>query len=143
MTNIIQKPSDYKAREEALGIGSFIVQAPAGSGKTSLLIKRFLTLLLKVKTPKEVLALTFTNKAAAEMVLRIKDILKNQSNDKELNALKEKLTKHALLNNWEEHYADSLMIMTIDKLALRLIKQTPMLSHTGVNFITDENPEEL
>ena len=89
MTNIIQKPSDYKAREEALGIGSFIVQAPAGSGKTSLLIKRFLTLLLKVKTPKEVLALTFTNKAAAEMALRIKGILKNQSNDKELKALKE------------------------------------------------------
>jgi len=143
MTNIIQKPSDYKAREEALGIGSFIVQAPAGSGKTSLLIKRFLTLLLKVKTPKEVLALTFTNKAAAEMALRIKGILKNQSNDKEFRALKEKLTKHALQNNWDEHYADSLMIMTIDKLALRLIKQTPMLSHTGVNFITDEDPEEL
>ncbi len=41
MTNIIQKPSDYKAREEALAIGSFIVQAPAGLESLSLLIKGF------------------------------------------------------------------------------------------------------
>ncbi len=42
-----------------------------------------------------------------------------------------------------KNYTDSLMIMTIDKLALRLIKQTPILSNTGVNFLTDEDPEEL
>ena len=90
MAEISKKPSDYKAREEALGMGSFIVQAPAGSGKTSLLVKRFLNLLLKVKSPKEVLALTFTNKAAAEMALRIKDVLEGQSEDNEIKKIKRK-----------------------------------------------------
>ena len=143
MAEISKKPSDYKAREEALGMGSFIVQAPAGSGKTSLLVKRFLNLLLKVKSPKEVLALTFTNKAAAEMALRIKDVLESQSEDNEIKKIKEKLSKHALKNKWEESYIDSLMIMTIDKLALKLVKQTPILSKSGVNFLIDEDPEEL
>jgi ATP-dependent exoDNAse (exonuclease V) beta subunit len=35
------------------------------------------------------------------------------------------------------------MVMTIDKLALRLIKQTPILSSSGVNFLTDEDPDDL
>ena len=48
MNKKIQSPLDQKVREKALGKGSFIVQAPAGSGKTSLLIKRFLNCLLEI-----------------------------------------------------------------------------------------------
>ena len=60
-------PPDQKVREEAIGKGSFIVQAPAGSGKTSLLIKRFLNRLLEVKSPKEVLApVSYTHLRAHE-----------------------------------------------------------------------------
>ena len=143
MADLIKIPSDHHAREEALGMGSFIVQAPAGSGKTSLLVKRFLTLLLEVKSPKEVLALTFTNKAAAEMAQRLKEALDGKSKDKGIQEVVKKLSKYAIKSKWGEGYIDSLMVMTIDKLALRLIKQTPILSNSGVNFLTDEDPEDL
>ena len=143
MDNLTQQPSDHQAREKALGQGSFIVQAPAGSGKTSLLVKRFLNRLLEVKSPREVLALTFTNKAAAEMAQRLKEALEGKSKDNEIKKIVEKISKHALKSKWDEGYIDSLMVMTIDKLALRLIKQTPILSSSGVNFLTDEDPDDL
>lgn len=78
MNKKIQSPLDQNVREKAVGKGSFIVQAPAGSGKTSLLIKRFLNCLLEVQSPKEVIALTFTNKAASEMEQRLKQALKGE-----------------------------------------------------------------
>ena len=76
MSTIINQPVDQQVRIDALDPQtSFAVSAPAGSGKTGLLTQRVLTLLATCDEPEEVLAITFTRKAAGEMQDRIMQAL--------------------------------------------------------------------
>ena len=73
---MINLPADQRARDRALSPGrSFHLEAPAGSGKTSVLLARFLGLLARVEAPEELLALTFTRKAAGELRTRVMQLL--------------------------------------------------------------------
>lgn len=119
---------------------SFIVQAPAGSGKTELLIQRFLTLLTQVKAPEEILAITFTKKAANEMRSRVIKALKNALNEPEPESahakqtwlLAKKVLQHDKQYQWNLiSNPNQLRIQTIDSLCSHLTKQLPLLSHFG------------
>ncbi|MFP6289888.1 RecB-like helicase [Helicobacter pylori] len=80
------------------------LKASAGSGKTFALSVRFLALLFKGANPSEILTLTFTKKATAEMKERILDYLKilqkenleSEEKEKSQNILKELEEKYRL-----------------------------------------------
>lgn len=115
---------------------SFIVQAPAGSGKTGLLIQRFLVLLARVESPEEIVAITFTRKAASEMRQRILQALTNARNDfspQEEHARKtwelaQRVLAQDQAKSWQllENPA-RLRIQTIDSLCAGLVSQMPIL----------------
>lgn len=139
MDNIIE---DQESRQRALNPGgSFIVQAPAGSGKTELLTRRFLALLATVEHPEEILAITFTRKASAEMRLRILETLESFSKlEKEPESAFEKegyeLAKAAYQRNIDCGWnllaqPNRLRVQTIDSFCLSLVRQMPVLSHSG------------
>ncbi|WP_417446865.1 UvrD-helicase domain-containing protein [Kangiella sp.] len=143
---------DLQARQKAIDhTRSFIVQAPAGSGKTELLTQRVLKLLAVVQNPEEVVAITFTNKAAREMQNRIVQSLYSAQGEKPEEphkVLTWELAKSVLQRDQElswglMHSPHRLRIKTFDSLCATIANQMPVLAKFGGQLSPTENPYEL
>lgn len=133
--------ADRAARRNALDVSrSFIVQAPAGSGKTELLIQRFLCLLSIIEQPEEILAITFTRKAALEMQARILKALQEARAGIAPGSAHQRVTlqaaQRALARDEQQgwHLVESpqrLRIQTIDALNAAIARSVPLSSGLG------------
>ena len=153
MTNETRAAADARARERALDVArSFIVQAPAGSGKTELLIQRYLALLARVDSPEEIVAITFTRKAATEMRNRVLAALAVAEADappcKPHEEVTRRLAKAVAARDAEARWAlvenpGRLRIQTIDALCAWLTRHLPVLSGFGAQPAIVEKADEL
>ena len=164
-------PPDQSERSRALDpTRSFLVQAPAGSGKTYLLTQRFLRLLALAQEPDEIVAITFTNAAAAEMRNRVLEALEKaeiesvqtsaipglkgetwgtlDDDSESLAALARKAMEHAHRMGWKLlDQPGQLRITTIDAFCRGLALQSPLswglLSGLGGKLDAVENAKGL
>ena len=142
--------ADLQQRAAAIDVTrSCIVQAPAGSGKTELLIQRMLALLAEVEQPQQILAITFTNKAAAEMRQRLLQSLETARDKgcpaephaaKTWNLAVKALQRHGenLLRNPAQ-----LSIQTIDSFNAALVRKMPWISRFGSSPEISEDADAL
>jgi ATP-dependent exoDNAse (exonuclease V) beta subunit len=150
--NIPPVIADAPQRQHALDATlSFIVQAPAGSGKTELLVQRYLVLLARVQVPESIIAITFTRKAANEMRLRIIQALE-QAHSTPLSTGKEltryRLAKKVLAQDQTLTWnllanPNRLRILTIDSFCQSLTRQMPLLSTLGEKLTPVDTPQFL
>ncbi len=146
-------PMDMAQREAAIDPrSSFVVQAPAGSGKTELLMQRYLNLLSHVEKPEEIIALTFTRKAAGEMQNRILGAMAKAKNGERGTSAHEKktleLAAKALERDGLKGWAilenpGRLKVQTIDSFCSYLVRQMPFLSGMGGHPAMSNDPAEL
>lgn len=141
-----QLPADQAVRDQALrSRESFHLEAPAGSGKTSVLLARFLTLLAQVDAPEELLALTFTRKAAGELRTRVMDLIWRQTElgpeaqpwERRLQELADQVQRHYHRKKVplsEVLAPERLPIMTFHSFCAQLLKAAPQEAGVPLDF---------
>ncbi len=141
--------ADAQARELALDPArSILLQAPAGSGKTTVLTQRFLRLLAEVDEPEQILAITFTRKAAAEMLTRVVEALAweaapGKADQRRSHELAQRAIARSRERGWNLPQSPSrLRIQTIDGLCHRLAASLPVGSRAGSALQIDERPDD-
>ena len=115
---------DAASRQDATNpLDNVILEASAGTGKTSVLVDRYLNLLRSGVEPRRILAITFTRKAASEMRERILRAI--QRDPKLWEPLRERL--------------GDVAITTIDAFCLSLLREFPLEANLDPGFdVADE-----
>ena len=117
---------DGSAREFAVDPRhNVVLEASAGTGKTSVLVWRYINLLKAGVEPGNILAITFTRKAAAEMRERIIRELKEAAARSELDK--------ARWNDVRERLGE-IAISTIDAFCLSLLREFPLEADLDPGF---------
>ncbi len=125
MSEPVITPVDQAARTYATDPGHHVVlEASAGTGKTRVLVDRYLALLAAGVDPRHVLAITFTRKAAAEMRERILTDLK---------------ARHPGVWQSLRDRADEIAVSTIDAFCFSLLREFPLEAGLDPGFtLVDE-----
>jgi ATP-dependent helicase/nuclease subunit A len=117
---------DADARRAAVDPGrNVVLEASAGTGKTRVLVERYVNLLRAGVEPDHILAITFTRKAAAEMRQRIIDRLKEAARSSEFDA--------ARWRELQDRFGD-IAISTIDAFCLSLLREFPLEADVDPGF---------
>src|SRR5262245_13968730 len=125
--------SDAAARLHAVDPSQNVVlEASAGTGKTRVLVERYVNLLRAGIDPDHILAITFTRKAAAEMRDRIIERLRDSSRQSEFD--------RARWRELKERLAD-IAISTIDAFCLSLLRESPLEADIDPGFELADDTE--
>lgn len=146
-------PSDISVREQAVDVSqSVLLTAPAGSGKTSVLERRYLKALANSEAPEQVIAITFTVAAAGEIRERALNTLKDAKSGIEPSSDHQKALyrdAHRVLQlDAEKGWGilrdpSRLRIMTIDSLNSLIASSLPLISRSGGATQVESQPGEL
>jgi ATP-dependent helicase/nuclease subunit A len=124
---------DATARQAAVDPAQNVVlEASAGTGKTRVLVERYVNLLLAGVDPDNILAITFTRKAAAEMRARIVERLKEASRLSQLDAARWRALRERL---------GDIAISTIDAFCLSLLREFPLEADVDPGFSLADDTE--
>lgn len=124
-------------------------EASAGSGKTFMLVVRYLSLLFRGADGSKILALTFTNKAANEMQERIVTTLEELDSRDELNEIVKltELTKEEILAKRKtilmEFLNTQTKIMTIDSFFTQILRKFSLYTSLMPDFTTMNSQHEM
>jgi ATP-dependent helicase/nuclease subunit A len=122
---------DARARRLAIDpLRNVALEASAGTGKTRVLVDRYVRLLEAGVAPRNILAITFTRKAAAEMRQRVMATLRQRHREGSLNAARWREIRDAF---------NDIGISTIDAFCLSLLHEFPLEAGVDPGFdLADE-----
>ena len=119
-------PADSAARRFATDPAhNVVLEASAGTGKTSVLVERYVNLLRAGVAPANILAITFTRQAAAEMRARIVAALRRDAVESAAGRVR--------WNELRDRLGD-VAVSTIDAFCLALLREFPLEADLDPDF---------